>query len=453
MQEKAHSLQIALEEARQTYSSQNPKSLEAFAEAAESLPGGGTRSSIFIHPFPLFIARGQGVEIEDVDGHTYKDFVSDFTSGIYGKTDPILKKAIIDALENGLQLGAHTTAESRLAAHLCSRFPSIDLVRFANSVTEANILAISAALHYTGRIKVVVFTGGYHGSVLSHFGEHEGGDLKIPFDFAVCAYNDVSSTQTIIDRYKAEIGCIIVEPMIGAGGCIPGDPDFLRALRQIATDIGAVLIFDEVQTARLGTGGRQKILGITPDMTTLGKFFGGGFAFGAFGGKKEIMSMFDARSPTAISHGGTFNNSPLTMIAGCTAIEHLLTEEKLGALNELGDSMRDELNKVFEAEELPLKITGLGSINQFHVDLHIRSTDQNPGSIAENRTTSGTKTITKMILDLLFFHLLQRGYWIAQRGLISLNLAMTSVDIEGFQEAVISSARDIKRALLVSQDH
>ncbi|WVF65312.1 hypothetical protein IAT40_000038 [Kwoniella sp. CBS 6097] len=374
-------LQLALEEARASYSAKNPNSLKAFHEASESLPGGGTRSSIFIHPFPLFIDHGEGVEIEDLDGHVYKDFVTDFTSGIYGKTDRILKKAIIDALENGLQLGAHTIAESRLAAHLCSRFPSIDLVRFANSGTEANILAISAALHYTQRNKVVVFTGGYHGSVLSHFGEHEGGDLKVPYDFLVCPYNDLSATQALTEPYKAEIGCIIVEPMIGAGGCIPGDPDFLRGLRTISKEIGAVLIFDEVQTARLGTGGRQKILDITPDMTTLGKFFGGGFAFGAFGGKKEIMSM----------------------------------------------------------EHLPLRMTGLGSINQFHSRL--------PETSAKSPAQSSSDS--KTILDLLFFHLLEKGYWIAQRGLISLSFAMSEDDVRGFQEAVVDSARAIKGVLEV----
>ncbi|OCF38270.1 hypothetical protein I317_07973 [Kwoniella heveanensis CBS 569] len=437
-------LELALEQARASYGTKNPNSFRAFKDAATSLPGGGTRSSIFIHPFPLFIARGEGVEIEDLDGHVYKDFVSDFTSGIYGKTDPVLKKAIVDALDNGLQLGAHTTAESRLASQLCARFPSIELVRFANSGTEANILAISAALHYTRRKKVVVFTGGYHGSVLSHFGEHEGGDLKVPYDFLVCPYNDISATEDRIERHKAEIGCIIVEPMIGAGGCIPGDPGFLRGLRRISTEIGAVLVFDEVQTARLGTGGRQKILNILPDMTTLGKFFGGGFAFGAFGGKKEIMSMFDAQSPYAISHGGTFNNSPLTMIAGCTAIEHLLTEEKLDVLNKLGDGMRDRLNEVFEKEDLPLRITGLGSINQFHA--HASLNDAKPTS-KPTSNSSPSPDLMRSILDLLFFSLLDRGYWIAQRGLISLNFAMHENDVRGFEEAVLNSAREIKRAL------
>ncbi|WVQ63660.1 uncharacterized protein L199_001813 [Kwoniella botswanensis] len=415
-------LSQALSAARRSYASKNPNSLKAYQQATESLPGGGTRSSIFIHPFPLFIERGEGSEIIDVDGHKYLDFVSDFTSGIYGKTNPVLKKAIIEGLDNGLQLGAHTLPESSLSSVLCSRFPSMDLIRFANSGTEANILAISTGLHYTGRKKVVVFEGGYHGSVLSHFGE-DGGDLKVPYDFVVCPYNDITGTNSIIRKYAEEIGVIIVEPMLGAGGCIPGNPEFLQSLRDLSTEIGAVLVFDEVQTARLSIGGRQKILGVTPDMTTLGKFFGGGFAFGAFGGKKEIMSLFDARQPNSISHGGTFNNSPLTMIAGLTAVQHILTEENLSKLNELGHSLRENLNKVFDNEELPFEMTGLGSINQLHYT--------SPSQKREG-------------LDLFFFHLLDRGYWIAQRGLVSLNFAMTESEVKGFKDAVIEAAREVK---------
>ncbi|WVW79616.1 hypothetical protein I302_101585 [Kwoniella bestiolae CBS 10118] len=416
-------LSKALSKARQSYAEKNPSSLKAYEQATKSLPGGGTRSSIFIHPFPLFIERGEGTEIVDVDGHVYLDFVSDFTSGIYGKTNPVLKKAIIQGLDNGLQLGAHTPTESSLSSALCDRFPSMDLLRFTNSGTEANILAISTGLHCTRREKVVLFQGGYHGSVLSHFGEEGGGgDLKVPYDFIVCPYNDIPGTRDIVQKWNDEVGVIIVEPMIGAGGCIPGDPQFLQFLRDLSTQIGAVLIFDEVQTARLGTGGRQKILGITPDMTTLGKFFGGGFAFGAFGGKEEIMSLFDARQPNSISHGGTFNNSPLTMIAGLTAVQHILTEDNLNKLNKMGDGLREELNSVFQEEELPFNITGLGSINQIH---YTPTTEKRQG------------------LDLLFFYLLDRGYWIAQRGLISLNFAMTQEDVRGFEIAVVEAAREV----------
>ncbi|WWD21195.1 hypothetical protein CI109_105679 [Kwoniella shandongensis] len=420
----------ALDTAQSSYATRNPSSAKAYERATDHLPGGGTRSSIFIHPFPLFIEKGEGCELTDLDGHVYKDFVSDFTSGIYGKSNPLIREAIVTALDNGLQLGAHSTSEAHLASLLCARFPSLDLVRFANSGTEANILAITTSLRYTKRKNVVVFEDGYHGSVLSHFelgGANDGGehDMKVPFDYLVCPYNNILETERLIKQHAAEIGAILVEPMLGAGGCIPGDVDFLRYLRRIATEIDAVLIFDEVQTARLSTGGRQKLLDIIPDMTTLGKFFGGGFAFGAFGGKGDIMQMFDARSPHAVSHGGTFNNSPLTMAAGAVAAEKILTEEALAELNALGDWLRDSVNEAFNSKSLPFKMTGLGSLNQIHCTL--------PSKLA----SAG--------LTLLFYKLLEKGYWIAQRGLISLSFAISREDVEGFVEAVIASAQEVAK--------
>ncbi|KAK4687883.1 glutamate-1-semialdehyde 2,1-aminomutase, partial [Tremellales sp. Uapishka_1] len=383
------SLSLAVAQARADYVARNPKSFAAFDVAAGVLPGGGTRSSIFIHPFPLFIARGEGTILVDMDGHQYLDFVSDFTSGIYGKTNKILRDAIVGALDNGIQLGAHTPFESRLATLIRERFPSMELLRFANSGTEANLLAITTAIKHTARTKVVVFEGGYHGSLLSHFevkkewpnaslskeGErkNEANVLTAPFDYIVAPYNDIASTRSLVEANADSIAAIIIEPMLGAGGCIPGHDEFLREVRRLATAVGAVMILDEVQTARLGFGGRQKVLGITPDLCTIGKFFGGGFAFGAFGGKEEIMQMFDSRTPGAVSHGGTFNNSPCTMVAG------------------------------------QLKTAGL---------------------------------------DFVFFKLLEKGYWIAQRGLISLSFAMTQSEVDDFVQEVLNVVREAQSLTL-----
>ncbi|RSH87141.1 hypothetical protein EHS25_003632 [Saitozyma podzolica] len=351
-------LEDAVKTLRQQYGARNPSSLRAFEDAKRSLPGGGTRSSIFIQPFPLVIASGHGTCLTDLDGHTYRDFVSDFTSGLYGKTNVILRDAIVGAIDNGMQLGGHTPAEGRLASLICDRFPAMDLVRFANSGTEANMIAICTAMRYTGCSKIVVFEGGYHGSLLSHFRMDElnagpSSALTAPFNFVVCPYNDLEQTREKIVHSTGDVAAILVEPMLGAGGCIPGEPSFLRGLRELATEVGALLIFDEVQTARLDMGGRQKLLDIEPDLTTLGKFFGGGFAFGAFGGKREVMKMFDMTQPGAISHGGTFNNSPCTMVAGVTALEQLVTESALTTLNALGDNMRESLNQGFSAHSLP----------------------------------------------------------------------------------------------------
>ncbi|TXT10608.1 hypothetical protein VHUM_02113 [Vanrija humicola] len=425
-------LTAALEAARESYAKRNPNSLAAFNKATVFLPGGGTRTTLITLPFPLFIESGSGATVTDVDGHTYKDFLSDFTSGIYGKSNEVLKNAITTAISSGLQFGAHTTNEARLADHLTSRFPSMDLVRFANSGTEANLLAITTSLKHTKRKKVVVFSGGYHGSLLAHFhsGEPAGNDvpgaLRVPFDFIIAPYNDIEGTKALINPVAKDVGVIIVEPMLGAGGCIPGDPEFLQGLRDYTKEIGAVLIFDEVQTSRLAPGGRQSLLGITPDMTTVGKFFGGGFAFGAFGGKKEIMSIFDVRRPDHVNHGGTFNNSPLTMVAGSTAIEQILTAERLADLNDRGDRLREKLNSALGGAGAPFVVTGLGSINQ--INCHLPKEDQ------------------LTALELVYFGLLERGFWIAQRGTLALNFEITDKDVDEFVEAVVESTAAVVKA-------
>jgi len=178
-------LQAALEEARKAYAARNPNSLSAYEQAVQALPGGGTRTTLACDPFPLYIASGQGGTLTDVDGHVYKDFLSDYTSGIYGKTHPHIHAAISEALARGLQFGGHTLAEAKLASGLVARFPSLELVRFANSGTEANLLAITTAFKHTKRKKIVVFEGAYHGSLLCHFhaGEPEDvpGVLRPPF--------------------------------------------------------------------------------------------------------------------------------------------------------------------------------------------------------------------------------------------------------------------------------
>ncbi|WOO82424.1 Beta-phenylalanine transaminase [Vanrija pseudolonga] len=425
-------LTAALDAAREAYAKRNPNSLVAFNKATVSLPGGGTRTTLITLPFPLFIESGSGATVTDVDGHTYRDFLSDFTSGIYGKSNDILRGAITKALASGLQFGAHTTHEARLADHLTSRFPSMDLVRFANSGTEANLLAITTALKHTKRKKVVVFSGGYHGSLLAHFhtGEPGGNDvpgaLRVPFDFIIAPYNDIEGTKALLSPVAKDVGVVIVEPMLGAGGCIPADPAFLQGLRDYTKEIDSVLIFDEVQTSRLATGGRQSLLGITPDMTTVGKFFGGGFAFGAFGGKAEIMSIFDVRRPDHVNHGGTFNNSPLTMIAGSTAIEQILTPERLEDLNERGDRLREKLNSAFGGAGAPFVVTGLGSINQ--INCHLPKDDQLPA------------------LELVYFGMLERGFWMAQRGTLALNFEITDKDVDEFVEAIVESSAAVVKA-------
>src|SRR5499427_1604402 len=313
----------ALAEAEELYRARNPRSLAQHREACEAMPGGNTRSAIHVDPFPLTMVRGEGARLWDLDGHEYVDFLSEFTAGSYGHSHPRIRKAIEQALEGGLNFGAHNAIEARFAAAVCARFPSIELVRFTNSGTEANLMAVSAARAITGRPKVLVFAGGYHGGVF-YFRGH-GSRLNAPFDYLLGPYNDVAAVEKLVRPHRAELAAILVEPMQGTTGCIPAERSFLGGLRALASETGALLIFDEVMTSRLAPGGLQEVHGILPDLTTLGKYVGGGMSFGAFGGRAHLMERFDPRRPDAFQHAGTFNNNVLTMNAGLVGLTEIYT--------------------------------------------------------------------------------------------------------------------------------
>jgi len=409
-------LDQAVAAAAADYVARNPQSLAQHERAAAAMPGGNTRTSLFHDPFPLCMVQGEGARLTDADGHGYVDFLGEFTAGIFGHSPAPLKRAITDALAAGINLSSHNRLEAELAALICARFPSMDMLRFTNSGTEANLMALAAAIAHTGRRKVVVFEGGYHGGVLVF--PPGGSPVTVPHQFVMVPYNDAAAARAAID---GDTAAILVEPMLGAGGCLPGTPEFLGTLRQAATETGAVLIFDEIQTSRLSVGGQQAVLGITPDMTTIGKFFGGGLAFGCFGGRRDIMGVFDPRRPGALMHAGTFNNNTLTMAAGIAAAG-LLTAEALDAVNARGERFRADLNALFERRQAPFHVTGLGSL----MNVHMRG---DPG-----------------LRKLMFFDLLRDGIYFAQRGLIALSFAITVDDTAAFLAATDRFATD-RRAL------
>jgi glutamate-1-semialdehyde 2,1-aminomutase len=412
----------ALAEAEELYRARNPQSFARHREACAVMPGGNTRSAIHVDPFPLTIVRGEGARLWDLDGHEYVDFLSEFTAGIYGHSHPAIRNAIEAALDGGVNFGAHNVLEARFAAAICARFPSIELVRFTNSGTEANLMAVSAARAITGRPKILVFEGGYHGGVF-YFRGH-GSALNAPFEYLLGRYNDLSAVEELVRPYRAELAAILVEPMQGTTGCIPADRAFLAGLRALADETGALLIFDEVMTSRLSPGGLQEAHGILPDLTTLGKYVGGGMSFGAFGGRAEVMERFDPRRPDAFQHAGTFNNNVLTMNAGLVGLTELYTPERARALNGCGDHLRERLNGIARRHRLAMQFTGLGSMLAVHMtDQPIRSQrDAERGNAA--------------LRDLFYFDLLARGIWFAKRGMFALSIALDEADGDKLVDAV-----------------
>jgi glutamate-1-semialdehyde 2,1-aminomutase len=410
-----------LAEAEARYLTANPESRRLHHERARFMPGGNTRTTIHQPPFPLTIVHGEGARLIDADGHEYVDFLGEYTAGLYGHSNAVIVDAIQSALADGFVLGAPNRHEAVLAEAICERFPSIELVRFCNSGTEANLLALSLCRAITGRLGVLVFSGAYHGGILLF--AHGNSPLNPPFEWIVGEYNNAAEGARLVEEHAQRLAAVIVEPLQGAAGVIPGDRPFLRALREATAAQGVLLVFDEVMTARLSRGGMQQLVGIEPDLTTLAKFVGGGLPFGALGGRADLMRRFDPSRPDALQHGGTFNNDVLTMAAGAAGLTQVLTDAEITRLNDLGDRLRQRLNAFSAERELRFCATGYGSL----VGLHFTPGPvRNEGDVPEATELRG----------LLHLHTLERGFSYGRRGFVALSLPLDEKDIDGFAATV-----------------
>ncbi len=425
-------IDAALNEAKESYVARNPKSLGRYIEATAVMPGGNTRTVLHYAPFPLAMEKAEECRLWDMDGHEFVDFLGEYTAGIYGHSHPKIRAALDKALDGGINYGASNIVEARFARAVCERF-GLERVRFTNSGTEANLLAISVARIFTKRSKVMVFDGGYHGAVFGFAGG--GSPINAPFDYIVAPYNDIDSTKTLIAANAADLAVVILEPMYGSGGCIPATPAFLNTIRAETERTGALMILDEVMTSRLAPGGLQSIRGIKPDLTTFGKYIGGGMSFGAFGGRADILDMFDPRRPDALPHAGTFNNNVLTMNAGLVGLTEIYTPEAAKTLNERGDALRNRLNALCQAAGAKLQFTGIGSMLAVH-------TTRDPIVTPADAAKSDPK-----LKELFFFDMLAQGIWLARRGMMTLCLPIGDAECDKLANAV-EEFLSSRRALL-----
>jgi len=422
-------LASAAAEAEARYVAANPKSADRHRRAAESMPGGNTRTVLHYSPFPLTLAGGEGCRVRDLDGHGYADFLGEYTAGLYGHSNPVIQAAIRKVVDDGMALGGPNPYDAELAAELCQRFPSVERVRFCNSGTEGNLFAFSTARLVTGRPAIMVFHGAYHGGVF-YFGQHKT-EINAPFPWIYATYNDIEGTLALIETHARELAAVAIEPMMGGGGGIPASRAFLQALRDSCTKHGIVLIFDEVMTSRLSSGGLQKVAGVTPDMTSFGKYLGGGASFGAFGGRADLMARYDPSRADAVSHAGTFNNNVISMAAGLTGLRQLYTPEAADRLNGAGDRLRDRLNALADKHDVPMQVLGIGSIMavHFHRGAVTKAQDLWPQDAAAAARYAELQ-------KLLHLDLIEQGQYMARRGFISLSLPMTEAELAGFAAAV-----------------
>jgi glutamate-1-semialdehyde 2,1-aminomutase len=422
------SVEAALTMAREKYAAKNPNSRLANQDAQKVMPGGNTRSVLHFEPFPLTMVKGIDAELFDVDGHRYVDFVGEYSAGLFGHSNPVIKAAIQEALEIGTVMASPTRLETNLAEVVRARFPSMELVRFCNSGTEANLMAVVTAIAVSNRRKVLVFREAYHGGVLVFAGG--GGPLNVPFDYLLAEYNDVEGTQAVIRQNAMDLAAIIVEPILGAAGNIPGTCRFLKMLRQESELAGALLIFDEVKTSRCGAGGMQGMMGIRPDLTTLGKYLGGGLPTGAFGGRKDVMARYDHRDARPFKHAGTFNNNVCSMMAGQVALTKVFTAQKADAFAKSCEEFRQKLNDDMVKRRLPVQFSGLGSLITIHF---ARGPINTPKDIPP---------VSKKLGQLFHMESLLRSVLVAARGDIFISLPVTSVQLQTLRNAISAFVDD-----------
>ena len=433
-----------------SYSAANPISAGLHKKASKFMPGGDTRNSIYWDPFPIYITSGDGTTLTDADGNQRTDFVNNMTTLILGHRPPEVTSALAEQISKGLSFPAPSPSVVRWAELMCERVPSLDKVRFVNTGTEATLNAIRAARAFTGKQKLVKCEGAYHGNhdaiqisvapPLDEAGKAESPESVAAFpgisetavdDIFIMPFNDIVTAEKIIRKHADELAAVIVEPVNGQCGMVPAKPEFLEGLRRLTDDLGIVLIFDEVIAFRIAYGGAQDYYGVKPDLTCFGKVVGGGMPVGAFGGRDDIMSLWDpSDGGSVVQHAGTFNGNPMTAVAGVATLESL-TADKYEYLEHLGNMLRNKLRTLFAELEVPMSVTGVASLFALQFT---------PTEVIDYRTYA---TNNKEMLQTMFIGLLNEGFLMSNRCAGNVSTVHTEDDVDAFVLAVKNVLRRI----------
>jgi len=451
-----------LEKIQQSYREWTRKSQELAKPAKELMPGGDTRTTAHYLPYPAFMERGEGCRLFDADGHTYLDFMNNFTSLIHGHAHPKIIAAIDEQVRRGTAFAAPTESQTQLAEMVCRMLPSMDQVRFCSCGSEATLMAARAARAFTGKQKIMKMEGGYNGN--HDLGEislvplqpaagpleepntllpDKGVALSSVADTITVPFNEPEIARQLIKKHKDEAAAIILEPMLGGLGMIPPKPDYLKQLREITTENDVLLILDEVITLRLAPGGMQEIYNVKPDLTATGKIIGGGLPIGAFGGRREIMQQFNPELPDFMWHASTFSGNPLTMAAGIAALNEL-TPEVYDRLNKLGDSLRDKFNAAFQECGIKGQAIGMGSL----VNLHFNHQPiHNARDSVQGFFNSGPLTMH------LHLAMIQKGIFPASRQMYCISTPMTEKEIDQAADALLETLKELKPIMEADFQH
>jgi glutamate-1-semialdehyde 2,1-aminomutase len=432
------------------YTARTLSSRELDRQAKGSLPGGDTRWATYYQPYPVYMIRGEGCRLIDADGNRYLDFQNNYTSLVHGHAHSDITAAILKQAANSVVYGAPAEQQFQLADLITKRLPGVDSLRFTNSGTEACMMAMRAARAFTGRQIILKMDGGYHGShdmaEVNITPDLSGSKLPIPRveadgvpeavlqAVAVARFNDLQSVEEILKAKSDQIAAIMTEPLMNTAGIILPDEGFLLGLRELADHYGVLLIFDEVVTLRLHTGGYQGKTGVLPDLTATGKLIGGGLPIGAFGGRADIMSLYDPARPNGFHHSGTFNGNPLTMAAGIASV-NALTPQAIERINLLGADLRQGMAEAFAEAGMHGHATGEGSLAYVH---------WTADKIASAADVVRWKQKAAELPRLLHLELLNQNIFSANRGLFNLSTPMNGNEIDQFLEAFRSSLYTLK---------
>jgi glutamate-1-semialdehyde 2,1-aminomutase len=440
----------SLSREEQLYRSLTPTSYEYFLEGRKYLPGADSRSPLFYPPYPVVLEEGHGCWLFDVDSNKLLDFTGNHTSLILGYKHPRVLDAVRRQLEKGTAFPGVTVPQVRLARLLCERVPSFERVRFTNSGTEATMNAIRAARAFTGRHKIAKIEGGYNGSwddvmVSTQPSGEQSGDVLRPVaapaslglipdsidNVLVLPFNEVKAAARLLEKQGKHLAAVIVEPVLGSAGMIPAEQGYLDMLREVTEQLGILLVFDEVVSFRIAYGGAQEYYGISPDLTCLGKLVGGGFPLGVFGGRSDIMAMFDpSRSRPQIPHPGSYNANPISLVAGATTLE-LFTNDVVQLLNLRGETLRRQIRTAFEDADLPAQVTGFGSLFAIHLTSQLV------------KSYRDTMRADVNLRHRIFLSLFKEGVLIDPRGVGCISAAIGEAEIDRFVDALRTVLRTL----------